>query len=105
MAWYDASESKTWYYSKEIKKIFTDKINAGMRAIVEDKSLDDDQIVCMISELRVFQKYADEIIADLEEVDRKEAEERAAEKAAREARKAKEAAEKAAREAKEGGSQ
>lgn len=98
MAWYDASESKTWYHSGEIKEIFTDKINAGMRAIVEDKSLDDDRIVCMISELRVFQKYADEIIADLEEVDRKKAEERAA-------RKAKEAAEKATREAKEGGSQ
>ena len=87
-----------WYETSEIKKIFKDKIDSGLRTIFADRELTDSQISDYFTELRIFQRYADEIIADLEEIDRKKAEEEAA-------RKAKEAAEKAAREAKEGGSQ
>lgn len=60
------------YYAKELRKIFDDKISGLALAIADDETLTNDRIVNGLKEIRCFRKFADLVIADLEEVDRAE---------------------------------
>lgn len=60
------------YYAKDLRKVFDDKISGLVLAIADDETLPNEKIVNGLKEIRCFRKFADMIIADLEEADRAE---------------------------------
>lgn len=66
------------YYAKDLRKVFDDKIGSLVLAIADDETLPNEKIVNGLKEIRCFRKFADMIIADLEEVDAAEEREKLA---------------------------
>ena len=60
------------YYAKDLRKIFDDKISSLVLAIADDETLPNEKIVNGLKEIRCYRKFADLIVADLEETDRAE---------------------------------
>lgn len=75
------------YWTKDIKKLIEDKIDRDSGAIIRDKDLSSERVTRFVNEIRVFQKYAYELIEEMEEADRKDDEREAAWKAKQEAEK------------------
>ena len=71
------------YWTKDIKDIFEKKIEEAGACLINDRSISEESLLRHIREIRIFQKYASEIIEDMEEADRLEEEERERYKAAR----------------------
>ena len=80
------------YWTKDVRKLIEEKLKADAANVVLDDYLSEEKRNKFINELRIFQKYANELLEEMEDRD----EEDDLEKAEREARKAaeREAAEK-----------
>lgn len=58
-----------YYTAEEIRELIDNKIDETGKAIVRDKSLTQEDILGFISEIRIFQKYAYEMVEELIEAD------------------------------------
>ena len=58
------------YWTEEVRKKIDEKIAHDSALIVNDKDLTEEQALHFMAELRVFRKYADELIEEMEEDDR-----------------------------------
>ena len=77
------------YYAKDLRKVFDDKICSLVLEIADNENLPNEKIINGLHEIQHFRKFADIIIADLEEVDRAEdAEKRELEETAKAAKEA-----------------
>lgn len=57
------------YWTSDIKKLIDDKLKADSAAIVLDNDISDEKRNRFVQELRIFRKYAEELIEDMEELD------------------------------------
>lgn len=64
------------YWTREIKEILDNKIDGALRDMLADKGATDQDIVNAVRSTRVLKTFCDEVIAEMEEMDRKEDEER-----------------------------
>ena len=71
------------YWAKDIEAILNEKIAKLAKKCVEDKTLSETETAKVINYIRMNQAFVDEVIADLNEADRKDEEENARWKAAR----------------------
>lgn len=76
------------YWTKDLKEVINEFINESSMALVNDKNIIEEKAARYIQELRIFRKYADELIEKMEEMDQKDDEEMAAWRAKREAEEA-----------------
>ena len=60
------------YYTKDILKAIDDKIRRDSADLVQDTDLTEDSLLRFVRELRIFRKYALELIEELEEIDRED---------------------------------
>ena len=58
------------YYTEDIKKMIEKKLTEDSARIINDQDLTEEQALHFIAELRVFKKYAEELIEEMEEEDR-----------------------------------
>ena len=58
------------YWTEEVRKKIDEKIAHDSALIVNDKDLTEEQALHFMAELRIFRKYADELIEEMEEDDR-----------------------------------
>ena len=75
------------YWTRDVEKIMNDKLAALTELATKDENLSDELMVNAIHEIRIFRKFANMIITDMEEADRQEDEERIARELAKEAAK------------------
>jgi len=66
------------YWTSEVKEIMDSHLGKLTNDLLNDKTMNVDQVARAVMQLRLFHEFADEIIADMEEKDRVEDEERAA---------------------------
>ena len=59
------------YWTKDIKKLIDKKIEHDSAALINTE-MDDDGLFIYIRNLRIFKDYAYELIAEMEEADRKD---------------------------------
>ena len=59
------------YWTKDIKKLIDKKIEHDSAALINTE-MDDDGLLIYIRNLRIFKDYAYELIAEMEEADRKD---------------------------------
>lgn len=64
------------YWTREVKAILNKKVNSAMDDLLADKDATDQDIVNAVRNTRVLKTFCDEVIAEMEELDRKEDEER-----------------------------
>ena len=64
------------YWTREVKAILNKKVNGIMDDLLADKDATDQDIVNAVRNTRVLKTFCDEVIAEMEEMDRKEDEER-----------------------------
>ena len=64
------------YWTREVKAILNKKVNGNMDDLLADKDATDQDIVNAVRNTRVLKTFCDEVIAEMEELDRKEDEER-----------------------------
>lgn len=64
------------YWTREVKTILNKKVNGIMDDLLADKDATDQDIVNAVRNTRVLKTFCDEVIAEMEELDRKEDEER-----------------------------
>ena len=64
------------YWTREVKAILNKKVNGIMDDLLADKDATDQDIVNAVRNTRVLKTFCDEVIAEMEELDRKEDEER-----------------------------
>lgn len=64
------------YWTSEVKHIMDTRISGLMNGLLSDKDATNDQIVYILTNIRNIRQFADDIIAEMEELDRKEDEER-----------------------------
>ena len=64
------------YWTREVKAILNKKVNGIMDNLLADKDATDQDIVNAVRNTRVLKTFCDEVIAEMEELDRKEDEER-----------------------------
>ena len=64
------------YWTREVKAILNKKVNGIMDDLLADKDATDQDIVNDVRNTRVLKTFCDEVIAEMEELDRKEDEER-----------------------------
>lgn len=57
------------YYTKDIAKAINEKIMRDSANLVQDKDLTEDSLLHYVRELRIFRKYAEELIEELVEAD------------------------------------
>ena len=74
------------YWTKEIKGILNKKI-LGMTETLFDEKTTEEEVVEEVRKVRMYKKFVDEVIADMEQWDREDDEIEAARKAARNAKK------------------
>ena len=72
------------YWTKDIKQLVDKKVDETGSLIIHDKEITREQAFRFIDEIRIFEKYAYEMIEEMEEADRKEEEETAEWKAQKE---------------------
>ena len=58
------------YYTKDIAKAINEKIMRDSANLVQDKDLTEDSLLRYVRELRIFRKYAEELIEELVEADK-----------------------------------
>ena len=76
------------YFTREIVFEIEDMIKQNTLAVINDKSLSVEEVIRHVCELRIFKKYADELVGRLKELDRLEDEEIKAYEARQAAKKA-----------------
>ncbi len=64
------------YWTRDIKEILDNKIDETMRTLLADKKATDQDIVNVVRATRTLRTFCDEIIAEMEEMDRQEDEDR-----------------------------
>ena len=64
------------YWTTDVKEIFDNKIDGILRDTLANKEATDQDIVNTIRITRVLKTFCDEVIAEMEEMDRKEEEAR-----------------------------
>ena len=64
------------YWTRDIKEILDNKIDGTMRTLLADKKATDQDIVNVVRATRTLRTFCDEIIAEMEEMDRQEDEAR-----------------------------
>lgn len=64
------------YWTSEVKHIMDARISGLMNGLLNDKDSTNEQIVYILTNIRNIRQFADDIIAEMEEMDRKEDEER-----------------------------
>ena len=64
------------YWTREVKAILNKKVNGIMDDLLADKDATDQDIVNAVRNTRVLKTFCDEVVAEMEELDRKEDEER-----------------------------
>ena len=64
------------YWTREVKAILNKKVNGIMDNLLADKDATNQDIVNAVRNTRVLKTFCDEVIAEMEELDRKEDEER-----------------------------
>lgn len=64
------------YWTRDVKEILDNKIDGVLRDILTGKGATDQDIVNTIRTTRVLKAFCDEVIAEMEEMDRKEEEDR-----------------------------
>ena len=64
------------YWTTDVKEIFDNKIDGILRDTLANKEATDQDIVNTIRITRVLKTFCDEVIAEMEEMDRKEEEDR-----------------------------
>ena len=74
------------YWTKEIKGILNKKI-LGMTESLFDEKTTEEEVVNEVRKVRMYKKFVDEVIADMEQWDREDDELEAVRKAARNAEK------------------
>ena len=74
------------YWTKDIKGILNKKI-LGMTETLFDEKTTEEEVVDEVRKVRMYKKFVDEVIADMEQWDREDDEIEAARKAARNAKK------------------
>ena len=74
------------YWTKEIKSILNKKI-LGMTESLFDEKTTEEEVVNEVRKVRMYKKFVDEVIADMEQWDREDDELEAVRKAARNAEK------------------
>ena len=74
------------YWTKEIKGILNKKI-VGMTETLFDEKTTEEEVVNEVRKVRMYKKFVDEVIADMEQWDREDDELEAVRKAARNAEK------------------
>ena len=74
------------YWTKDIKGILNKKI-LGMTETLFDEKTTEEEVVNEVRKVRMYKKFVDEVIADMEQWDREDDELEAARKAARNAEK------------------
>ena len=74
------------YWTKDIKGILNKKI-LGMTETLFDEKTTEEEVVDEVRKVRMYKKFVDEVIADMEQWDREDDELEAARKAARNAEK------------------
>ena len=72
------------YWTREVKDIMNKKLNSIMNGLLADKDATDQDIVTAVRSTRVLKTFCDDVIAEMEALDRKEDEEREARKGAAE---------------------
>ena len=72
------------YWTKDIKKLIEKKIERDSAVLVNEKDMSEERLFRFIRDLRIFKNYAYELIEEMEEADRKDDEEMARWKAAKE---------------------
>ena len=60
------------YWTKDIKKLIDKKIEHDSAILVNDKEMSEEEIFRFIRDIRIFKNYAYELIAEMEEADRKD---------------------------------
>lgn len=68
------------YWTRDVKKILNDKVTGMMERLIETKDATYEGTVEVVKRIRMYKEFVDEIVADMEEMDRKEKEHREAEK-------------------------
>ena len=68
------------YWTRDVKKILNDKVTGMMEALIETKDATNEGTVEVVKRIRMYKEFVDEIVADMEEMDRKEKEQRESEK-------------------------
>lgn len=58
------------YYTKDIAKAINEKIMRDSANLVQDNDLTEDSLLRYVCELRIFRKYAEELIEELVEADK-----------------------------------
>ena len=64
------------YWTREVKAILNKKVNGIMDNLLADKDATNQDIVNAVRNTRVLKTFCDEVIAEMEALDRKEDEER-----------------------------
>ena len=64
------------YWTREVKAILNKKVNGIMDDLLADKDATDQDIVNAVRNTRVLKTFCDDVIAEMEALDRKEDEER-----------------------------
>ena len=64
------------YWTREVKAILDKKLHNFLDDLLADKDATDQDIITAVRNIRVLKKFCDEVIAEMEALDRKEDEER-----------------------------
>lgn len=64
------------YWTREVKAIMNKKVTSVMNDLLADTNATDQDIVNAVRNTRVLKKFCDDVISEMEEMDRKEDEER-----------------------------
>ena len=60
------------YWTKDIKKLIDKKVEHDSAIIVNDHDLSEEALFRFVRDLRIFKKYADELIEEMEQLDRED---------------------------------
>lgn len=60
------------YWTREVKAILNKKVNGIMDDLLADKDATDQDIVNAVRNTRVLKKFCDDVISEMEEMDRME---------------------------------
>lgn len=64
------------YWTREVKTILNNKVNGIMNDLLTNKEATDQDILNDVKSIRTVKAFCDDVIAEMEELDRKEDEER-----------------------------
>ena len=60
------------YWTKDVRRLIEKKIAEDSAAIVNDKNMPEEKMIKFVHDLRIFRLYADELIEEMEELDRED---------------------------------